>query len=44
MEGVDYDEAFAPTVRSESVRALVALASSMGWVGLDVCGYSVSIS
>ena len=31
MEGVDYDETFAPTVRLESVRALVALAASMGW-------------
>ena len=31
MEGVDYDETFAPTVRFESVRALVALAASMGW-------------
>ena len=31
MEGVDYDETFAPIVRFESVRALVALAASMGW-------------
>ena len=31
MEGVDYDETFAPTVRVECVRALVALAASMGW-------------
>ena len=30
-EGVDYDETFASTVRFESVRALVALAGSMGW-------------
>ena len=31
MEGVDHDETFAPTIRFESVRALVALAASMGW-------------
>ena len=31
MEGVDNDGTFAPTVRFESVRALVALAPSMGW-------------
>ena len=31
MEGVDFDETFAPTVRFESVRALIALAASMGW-------------
>jgi len=31
MEGVDYDETFAPTVRFESVRLLVAFAASMGW-------------
>ena len=30
-EGVDYDETFASIVRFESVRALVALAASMGW-------------
>ena len=31
MEGVDYDETFAPTGRFESVRAPVALAASIGW-------------
>ena len=31
MEGVDFDETFAPTVRFESVRALIALAASLGW-------------
>ena len=31
MEGIYYDETFAPTVRFESVRTLVALAASMGW-------------
>lgn len=34
MEGIGYDETFAPTVRFESVRALVALVVSMGW-GVD---------
>ena len=31
MEGVDFDETFAPTVRFASVRTLIALAASMGW-------------
>ena len=31
VEGVDYEETFAPTVRFESVRALVALAAGTGW-------------
>ena len=31
VEGVDYDETFAPTVRFESVRALIAMAASLGW-------------
>ena len=31
IEGVDYDETFATTLRFESMRALVALAASMGW-------------
>ena len=31
VEGVDYEETFAPTVRFESVRALAALAAGVGW-------------
>ena len=31
MEGGDCNEAFTPVVRFENVRALVALATSMGW-------------
>ena len=31
VEGLEYEETFAPTVRFESVRALVALAAGMGW-------------
>ena len=31
VEGVDYEETFAPTVRFESVRELVALAAGTGW-------------
>ena len=31
MEGVDYDESFARSIRFESARALVALTASMGW-------------
>ena len=30
MEGLDYDKTFAPTVMFESLRALVAVATSMG--------------
>ena len=30
VEGLDYEETFAPTVRFESVRALVALAARIG--------------
>ena len=31
VEGVDYEETFAPTVRFQSVRALVAMAAGVGW-------------
>ena len=31
VEGVDYEETFAPTVRFESVRAPVAMAGGVGW-------------
>ena len=31
MKGIDYEETFAPTVRFESVRALVAMAAGVGW-------------
>ena len=30
VEGLDYEETFAPTVRFESVRALVAMAARVG--------------
>ena len=31
VEGVYYEETFAPTVRFESVRALVAMVAGVGW-------------
>ena len=31
MEGVDYEETFAPTVRFESIRALLAMGVAEGW-------------
>ena len=31
VEGLDCDETYAPTVRFKSVRALVAMAASLGW-------------
>ena len=31
VEGLDHDETYAPTVRFESVRAVVAMAASLGW-------------
>ena len=31
QEGIDYDDAFMPVVRMESVRVLLALASQEGW-------------
>ena len=31
QEGVDYDDAFAPVARMESVRVLLALAAQEGW-------------
>ena len=31
MEGLDYDETFAPTVRFESIRALIAMGVAEGW-------------
>ena len=31
MERLDYEETFAPIVRFESVRSLVALTEEMGW-------------
>ena len=30
-KGLDYEETFAPTVRFESVKALVAQAAGIGW-------------
>ena len=41
MEGVDYDETFAPRVCFESVRALVALAASTGRE-LDQMGVAIA--
>jgi hypothetical protein len=31
VEGVDYDETFAPVARYTSIRSIIALAASMGW-------------
>jgi hypothetical protein len=31
VEGVDYDETFAPVARYTSIRTIIALATSMGW-------------
>jgi hypothetical protein len=31
IEGVEYDETFAPVVKYTSIRSIIALASSMGW-------------
>ena len=31
QEGIDYDDAFAPVARMESVRVLLALAAQKGW-------------
>jgi hypothetical protein len=30
-EGEDYDEAFAPVAKYTSIRAILSLATSMGW-------------
>ena len=31
IEGVDYDETFAPIARYTSIRALISIAAEMGW-------------
>ena len=31
VKGIDYEKTFVPTVRFESVRALVALFAGLGW-------------
>ena len=31
IEGVDYDETFAPTVRFESIRSLIAIGVAINW-------------
>ena len=31
-EGVDYDETFAPVARYTSIRAIISLASVLGWM------------
>ena len=31
LEGIDYEEKFAPTTRYMVIRSLVSLAASMGW-------------
>ena len=42
VEGLDYEETFSPTVRFESVRALVALAAGIGW-HLDQMDVAIAI-
>ena len=31
VEGVDYDETFAPVARYSSIRAVISIAAKMGW-------------
>ena len=31
LEGIDYEETFAPTTRYTTIRSFVSLAASMGW-------------
>ena len=31
VEGVDYDETFAPVARYTSIRSLISIAAEMGW-------------
>ena len=31
VEGVDYDETFAPVARYSSIRSVVSIAAEMGW-------------
>jgi len=31
VEGIDYDETFAPTARYTSIRSIMAIATKMGW-------------
>jgi hypothetical protein len=31
VEGIDYEEAFAPISRYTSIRTIISLAASMGW-------------
>jgi hypothetical protein len=31
VEGVDYDETFAPVARYMSIRSIIAIAAKMGW-------------
>ena len=31
VEGIDYEETFAPVARYTSIRTIIALAASMGW-------------
>jgi hypothetical protein len=31
IEGVDYDETFAPVARYTSIRSIISIATSMGW-------------
>jgi hypothetical protein len=31
VEGIDYEETFAPVARYTSIRVIIALATSMGW-------------
>jgi hypothetical protein len=31
VEGIDYEETFAPVARNTSIRTIISLATSMGW-------------
>ena len=31
VQGIDYDETFAPVARYKSIRALISIAAKMGW-------------
>jgi hypothetical protein len=31
IEGIDYDETFAPVIRYSSIRSILALSAQMGW-------------
>ena len=37
VEGVDYDETFAPVARYTSIRSIIELVASMGWKLHQIC-------